>query len=639
MSEDNETGTSADLTELAKRRGFFTQSAGAYGGVSGFYTFGPQGASLKDNIENSWRDRFTLQEGNMEIDAPTVMPEPVFEASGHLDGFDDMLVECPSCGESHRADHIVEDNTEYEEAEGLGPDRVGQIIEEYELVCPTCGTGLGGRAIEDFSLMFETNIGPGSSSSGYLRPETAQGIFVEFPQLKEYARNRLPFGVTQIGRAYRNEISPRKSLLRVREFTQAELELFVDPEDGDGPDLDSVADVVAPFYGVEQQEAEDGEPLEITVGEAHERGLVADPWIAYYLGAGAEWYRSIGVDMDRFRFRQHLSGERAHYAADCWDAEADVSGPGVEPDWIELAGFAYRSDYDLSKHDEYSDEDYTVFRQYDEPVTVERPTVDPDMSALGPAFGGAAGDVADALAELAAEDPEAFREARSASDRSSGDGEKPRDGDAGEDGSVVVDVDGESYEVPVEQTGFAVEEVTESGEHIVPHVVEPSLGIDRALYTVLDHCYREDEVDGEERTFLELPAEVAPTTVGVFPLMDRDGLSERAQEVAADLREQGLSVAYDDSGAIGRRYRRQDEVGTPFCVTVDYATIGEAEDDSEGEPSEAQSASEPSSGEQPREGTVTVRERDTTAQKRIATEDLPETLVALRDGDAAFSEM
>ncbi|WP_459193490.1 glycine--tRNA ligase [Halosimplex sp. J119] len=594
MSEEGD----YDLTELAKRRGFFLQSAGAYGGVSGFYTFGPQGASLKDNVENAWRDRFTVREGNMEIDAPTVMPEAVFEASGHLDGFDDMLVECPECGESHRADHVVEDNTDYEEAEGLGPERVGEIIAEYELVCPTCGTGLAGQAIEDFNLMFETNIGPGSSSPGYLRPETAQGIFVEFPQLKEYARNQLPFGVTQIGRAYRNEISPRKSLLRVREFTQAELELFIDPESDEGPDLDAVADVVAPFYGVDQQEAEDGEPLEITVGEAHERGLVADPWIAYYLGVAAEWYASIGVDMDRFRFRQHLSGERAHYAADCWDAEAEVDG-----DWIELAGFAYRSDYDLSKHDEYSDEDYTVFRQYDEPVTVERPTVDPDMSALGPEFGGAAGDVADALEELAESDPDAFR-------------------DAGEDGAVTVDVDGESYEVPVEQTGFAVEEVTESGEHVLPHVVEPSLGIDRALYTVLDHSYREDEVDGEQRTYLELPAEVAPTTVGVFPLMDRDGLGEQAREVAADLRERGLSVAYDDSGAIGRRYRRQDEVGTPFCVTVDYATIGEAREDDEGEP-----------------GTVTVRKRDTTAQRRLPIEELPETLEALQDGELAFDEL
>ncbi|WP_225335838.1 glycine--tRNA ligase [Halomicrobium urmianum] len=586
-----------DVVELAKRRGFFLQAAGAYGGVSGFYTFGPQGAALKQNLEDSWRDRFTIREGNMEVDSPTVMPEPVFEASGHLDGFDDMLVECPECGESHRADHIVEDNTDIEEAESMPIADVEEVIAEYELVCPTCGAGLAGQAIEDFNLMFETNIGPGTSQPGYLRPETAQGIFVEFPQLAEYARNQLPFGVTQIGRAYRNEISPRKSLLRVREFTQAELELFIDPEE-DEPDMESVADVTAPFYPATEQEAEDGEPFEATIGEVVEEGVVGKPWVAYYLGVAKQWYESIGVDMDRFRFRQHLGGELAHYAADCWDAEAEVDG-----DWIELGGFAYRSDYDLSKHHDHSDEEFTIFKQYDEPVTVERPTVDPDMSVLGPEFGGDAADVADALEALAERNPDAFR-------------------NAGENGTVTVEVDGESYDVPVDAANFAVEEVTESGEHVLPHVVEPSLGIDRALYTVLDHSYRTDEVDGEERTYLDLPAEVAPTTVGVFPLMDRDGLGEQAQAVAADLREAGLSVSYDDSGAIGRRYRRQDEVGTPFCVTVDYTTIGEARDDEEGEP-----------------GTVTVRERDTTAQARVPVEDLAETLVALRDGELSFEDV
>ena len=594
------------LTELAKRRGFFVQTAGAYGGVSGFYTFGPQGASLKDNIEDTWRDRFTVQEGNMEVDAPTIMPEPVFEASGHLDGFDDMIVECPDCGESHRADHVVEDNTDYEEAEALGAERVGEIIAEYELVCPTCGTGLAGQAVEGFNLMFETNIGPGSSSPGYLRPETAQGIFVEFPQLAEYARNQLPFGVTQIGRAYRNEISPRKSLVRVREFTQAELELFLDPEE-DEPDLSAVEDVVAPFYSAAAQEDEDGEARELTIREAVDEGVVTDEWIAYYLGVATEWYESIGVDMDRFRFRQHLGGELAHYAADCWDAESDVSAAGEAADWVEIAGFAYREDYDLSNHHEHSDDDYTIFKQYDDPVTVERPTVDPDMSYLGPEFGGAAADVAEALADLAERNPDAFRDAET---------------DPEGDGTVTVEVDGEAYEVPVSQTNFAVEEVTESGEHIIPHVIEPSLGIDRALYTVLVHAYREDEIDGEERSYLELPPEVAPTTVGVFPLMDRDGLGDEAKAVAADLRERGLAVSYDDSGAIGRRYRRQDEVGTPFCVTVDYATIGEAEDPDEGDP-----------------GTVTVRERDTTAQRRVPIEELGETLEALRDGELDFADL
>ncbi|HMB51456.1 MAG TPA: glycine--tRNA ligase, partial [Natronoarchaeum rubrum] len=437
---------------------------------------------------------------------------------------------------------------------------------------------------DNFNLMFETNIGPGTSSPGYLRPETAQGIFVEFPLLKEYARNQLPFGVTQIGKAYRNEISPRKSVIRTREFTQAELELFVDPEEND-PDLSRVEDVEVRLYPIGEQEDEDGELIETTIGEAVDDGTLASPWIAYYLGVAQEWYERVGVDADRFRFRQHLAGERAHYASDCWDAEAEL-----DEDWIELAGFAYRGDYDLSKHAEHSDEDFTIFKQYDEPVTVERATVDPDMSYLGPEFGGQAQDVADALADLAEADRSAFE---------------------GED--VTVDVEGEEYTVPVEKTDFSVDEVTESGEHITPHVVEPSFGVDRLLYTILDHAYAEDEVGGEERTYLSLDAEVAPTTVGVFPLMDKEGLGERARDLAAELRAAGLSVNYDDSGAIGRRYRRQDEIGTPFCVTVDYETL--------------------------EDGTVTVRERDSTEQLRIPVDDLDETLTALSEGDLAFADV
>jgi glycyl-tRNA synthetase len=570
-----------DVVELAKRRGYFFQASGAYGGVSGFYTFGPQGAALKQNIEDAWRDRFTIQEGNLEVDAPTIAPEPVFEASGHLDGFDDMLVECPECGESHRADHVIEDNTDIEEAESYPIPEVEELIAEFELVCPRCGAGLAGRTVTAFNLMFETTIGPGSSQPGYLRPETAQGIFVEFPQLKEYARNQLPFGVTQIGRAYRNEISPRRSLLRVREFTQAELELFVDPEE-DEPNLDAVRDVTAPLYSGEMQEDPDAEADEWTIGEAVDEGVIGDEWVAYYLGVAKEWYERVGVDMERFRFRQHLSGELAHYAADCWDAEAEVDG-----DWIELAGFAYRGDYDLSKHAEHSDDDFTLFKQYDEARTVERATVDPDMSYLGPEYGGAAAGIAEALQTVAERDRTAF-----------------------DDETVAVAVDGETYEIPTEHVNFSVDEETESGEHITPHVVEPSFGVDRALYTVVHHAFSEDEVEGEERTYLALEPEVAPTFVGVFPLTDQDGLPERAHEVAQELRDAGLSVTYDDSGSIGRRYRRQDEVGTPFCVTLD------------GDP----------------QGTATIRERDSTAQTRVDLDDLVEALTALRTGETTFDD-
>jgi glycyl-tRNA synthetase len=571
------------LAELAKRRGFFLQSAGVYGGVAGFYTYGPHGAALKDNVEDAWRDRFVTREGHMEISAPDVMPEAVFEASGHLDGFDDMIVDCPNCNASHRADHLVEDNTAIEEAESLPVAEVADLLAEHDIACPACGTPLAGEPVDEFNLMFETNIGPGSSSPGYLRPETAQGIFVEFPQLAEYARNQLPFGVAQIGKAYRNEISPRKSLVRVREFTQAELEHFIDPET-DEPPLERVADVTLPLYSVKAQQS-DGGVRELTVREAIDEGVVADPWIAYYLGVSTGWYERVGIDMDRFRYRQHLPGELAHYAADCWDAEAELGG-----DWVEITGFAYRGDYDLTKHADHSGESFSVFKQYDDPITVERPTVDPDMSYLGPEFGDAAAGVADALETLVEQDPSAF------------------EGD-----SVAVEVEGQSHTVPVEHTGFAVKERTETGEHVTPHIVEPSFGVGRLVYAVLAHAYREDEVDGEARTYLALPPEVAPTTVGVFPLMDRDGLAERAREVERDLRETGLAVTYDDAGAIGRRYRRQDEVGTPFCVTVDYDTL--------------------------EDGTVTVRDRDSTAQRRVPTAELATTLTALRDGTQSFEDL
>ncbi|MFW5939415.1 MAG: glycine--tRNA ligase [Halolamina sp.] len=583
-------GERANVVELAKRRGFFFESAKVYGGAAGFYTFGPEGAALKRNVESAWRDRFALKEDNEEIAAPTIMPEPVFEASGHLDTFDDMLVECAECGESHRADHLVEDATDLEDAEALEPEAVADLIADHDLTCPNCGAELAGQPVEEFNLMFETSIGPGSGQPGYLRPETAQGIFVEFPRLKEYARGKLPFGVTQIGPAYRNEISPRRGLIRVRELTQAELEQFIDPET-DEPDLEQVADVELRLYAAPEQAedapAEEGY-VQTTVGGAVAENLISSDWVAYYLGVAQEWYERIGLDTEQLRFRQHLPGERAHYAADCWDAEAKIESAGG--DWIEIAGFSTRSDYDLSKHAEGSGESFTVFKQYDEPRTVERPSVDPDMATLGPEFGGDAAAVAEALEELAERDPDAF------------------DGEA-----VTVTVDGEEYTVDANVANFEVVEETEAGEHITPHVIEPSFGVDRTVYALIDHGLQRDELGGEERDFLSLAPEMAPTDVAVFPLVsNHEPLLETAGEVVSTLRSAGFDATRDDSGSIGRRYRRQDEVGTPFCVTVDR-------DGLEDDPT-----------------TVTLRDRDTGAQARLPAGELVGQLEALRDGEADF---
>jgi glycyl-tRNA synthetase len=573
------------VAELAKRRGYFFQAAEAHGGVSGFYVYGPNGGLFKRNLEELWRDRFVISAGNLEIEAPTVTPEAIFEASGHLDSFSDMLVTCPECEESHRADHLVEEVTALEDAESLPNEEVKDLIREHEITCPNCGNSLVGIDVKNFNLMFKTNIGPGASSPGYLRPETAQNMFAEFPQLKEYSRGTLPVAITQIGRAYRNEINPRRSLIRTREFTLAEIEHFIDPERND-PDISDVEDVELVLYPATEQESEEANFLKLTVQEALDERVIESTWIAYYLAVAKQWYKKVGVDMDRFRYRQHLAGERAHYASDCWDAEAEIDG-----DWIEISGFANRGNYDLKKHAEYGHGNFSVFQQFDESKTIEQPTVDPDMTTLGPEYGKRADDVVKALEDLAKNDPETF--------------------ESGE--AVTVSVDSEQIEIPIEMTGFEWREEVVSGEQVTPHVIEPSFGVDRVLFSVLCHSYSEDFVDNEERTYLSLPPSVAPTTVGVFPLMDKDGMDNRAQEIAERLRSAGISVTFDTSGNIGRRYRRQDEVGTPFCVTVDYDTL---EDE-----------------------TVTLRERDSTEQVRVDADRLTTVLNNLIEGTIAFEDL
>lgn len=583
MNDDGETRVD-QIAELAKRRGFFFPANESYGGVAGFWTYGPAGGALKRNVEQRWRERFVHAEGNMEIQSPTIMPEAVFEVSGHLEDFTDWVLECPSCETSHRADHLVEATGEVQDAEGLEATAIEALLDDLDVSCPVCGHDLGEVSVGEFNLMFQTSIGPGSGNPGYLRPETAQGMFVDLPRLLEYARGQLPFGVAQIGQAYRNEISPRRTIIRVREMTQAELEWFYDPAE-DEPPLDEVEDLEITLYSVPAQE--DNESMEsTTLAEALEEGTIINPWIGYFIGVSQRFFLNLGVDPKRLRFRQHLPGELAHYAADCWDAEVSLAG-----DWVELAGLASRRDNDLRKHHKQSDSSYTTFKPYDEPKTVERATIDPDMSVLGPQFGDVAGDMVEALEERLEREPETF--------------------ETGE--TVTIEVEGQTHEISLETIGYSVEEVTESGEHILPHVAEPAFGIDRLVFTLLAHNFKEDVVDGEPRTYLELSPQVAPTLAGVFPLIDDDGLPRRARALADELEESGIAITYDDSGAIGRRYRRQDEIGTPYCLTVDHQTL--------------------------EDGTITVRDRDTTEQVRINAADATSILQSLRDGERTFTQL
>jgi len=563
-----ETPEREEVVELAKRRGYLYPSFEIYGGASGFWDYGPLGTALKNAIVDSWREMYVVRHGYEEIETTTVGIEDVYEASGHADGFADLLASCPDCGAFFRADHLVEDHTDTENADGMPADRLAEVLADECVECPSCGEALDDARIKEFNLMFETDIGPGSARPGYLRPETAQGIFVDFGRLKRYYREKLPFGVTQVGRAYRNEINPRQGIARLREFQQAELEYFERP--GDSKSIAPVEDVEVRLYPVDEQEDDEGEPFVTTVGDAVDDGVIGDETIAYFLGRSQEWYESIGIDPAKLRFRQHLPDERAHYASDCWDGETLTTFG-----WIEVNGVADRADYDLRKHAEHSGKEMGVFEEYDEDRVREETVAEPDMSVLGPEYGEDAAGVADALREKAHEEPDAFE---------------------GEE--VTVTVDGEEYTVPTEAAGFDHREVRETGENVLPRVVEPSYGLDRIVYSVIEHSYDTDVVDDEDRTVLRLPPNVAPFDASVFPLVSKDGLEEHAREVRDALREAGMRVEYDGSGAIGRRYRRHDEIGTPLAVTVDYDTK--------------------------EDGTVTVRDRDSTDQRRVGKDEVVE---------------
>ena len=354
---------SGDILSLCKRRGFIYPSYEIYGGIAGLFDYGPLGCTMKTNVMNQWRRIYALEEGFLEIDGEPIGPEAVFKASGHVDNFADLLVSCTKCDESFRADHLCKEL--HPNPGALPKKELEELICKNNVVCSVCGGELS--HVEEFNLMFKTKIGPGKGRVGYLRPETAQGIFVNFANLYRHARERLPFGVIQIGRGYRNEISPRQGVIRMREFNMMEAELFVDPKDKRWPAFDSIKDMKVTLVPNAYMDTE--EKVEATVittfGKAVEEKIIAHQTIAYFLYITQRFLTEAGVDPARLRFRQHLKTEMAHYACDCWDAEALLSYG-----WTEITGIADRGAWDLTRHIQFSNADLTAFKRFDVPTEV-----------------------------------------------------------------------------------------------------------------------------------------------------------------------------------------------------------------------------------------------------------------------------
>ena len=396
-------GALEKLVSLAKRRGFFFQSSEIYGGIQGIWDFGPLGVALRNNLKRAWwRSMVELRDDVVGLDAGIIMNPQTWVASGHVANFTDPLVECKKCHQRFRADQVAGSRHE---------DDGGEFTEARQ-----------------FNLMFKTFVGPVESSSAqvYLRPETAQGIFVNFANVINSTRMRPPFGIAQVGKAFRNEITPGNSIFRLREFEMMELEYFVPPAD------------------------------ELK-------------WLEYWKEQRMEWHRGLGIRPGKLRFRQHGPKELAHYARGAFDIEYEFPFG-----WSELEGIAARGNYDLTEHQRVSGKDLSYFD----------------------------------------------------------------------------DLKRERY---------------------IPHVVEPSVGVDRSMLTVLLDAYNEEEVRGEQRTVLRLHHAIAPIQVAILPLSRKEPLLSLATRVEHDLRP-FFRTEYDDTQSIGKRYRRQDEIGTPFAVTIDFET-------------------------------------------------------------------
>lgn len=596
------------FTEMLTKRFFLAPSFEIYGGVAGLYDLGPPGTAIKANLLSLWRQHFILTEGMLEVDCTSVTPRPVLTASGHTAKFTDLMVKDEKNGNCFRADHLLEAFLEkLLETKGLDP----KLAEEYKLIMAKADTydkfemheiltKYGVKAPdtnnaithpEPFNLMFQTQIGPTGNSEGFLRPETAQGIFVNFKRLLEYNGGKLPFAGAQIGQAFRNEIAPRSGLLRVREFTLAEIEHFVNPQDKNHPKFQSVANMVLNLYPRDQQ-VTTLKTVKMTVGDAVKNNIIANETLGYFIARTHLFLLSAGIKEERLRFRQHLANEMAHYACDCWDAEIQNSYG-----WTECVGIADRSAFDLNAHSKSTKENLVAFVEFPnkESRTIETMTVILDKKIIGSTFKGKGSLVIAHLETLSIEDAKQLKDDLAK-------------------GPKKVQVANEEFEITKEMVKEFKEGTKRvTGQQITPGVIEPSFGIGRILYSLLEHAYYTRTGD-EQRSVLALPPVIAPVKVSVLPLIVDENLQKQVPVLVNLLNELGISSKVDDIGqTIGKRYARTDEIGIPFAITIDFDTL--------------------------KDNTVTLRERDSTNQVRVPLGDIANLIKRLVDGRTSWNEI
>ena len=519
MAEPKENLQMEKIVSLCKRRGFIFQSSEIYGGINGFWDYGPLGAELKRNVKELWWNAMTRQRDDVAgLEATIIMSPAIWKASGHVDTFSDPMCDCKKCKKRHRADQLCEDQ---------GLTLIKNADGKFALPAGTKCTGCGSTELTEprpFNLMFKTYVGPVESEDNvaYLRPETAQAIFAQFKNVLETSRQKVPFGIGQIGKAFRNEVTPRNYTFRSREFEQMELEFFIKPDEAIEAIHGSVATVPATGHPAEPQP---------------NWGWQA--WHQYWVEERVRFYEGIGLSRATLGFHVQTKEELAHYARACTDilfkfpfSKKDADG-NIKGD--ELEGIAARSDFDLSQHQRFSGKPMGVFDE-----------------ELRQAWAKLPKEKSDDLWRRYYENRKNYLTKCAKPDETPEQIQKQATEDA---------------------NGLA------KGQYI-PHVIEPSAGVDRLILTLIANAYSETtttDAKGKSETIytMKFHPRVAPIKVGVLPLLkNKPELVAKAIAVR-DLLRPWLNVYYDDGGSIGKRYARQDEAGTPFCVTIDFDTLGE----------------------------------------------------------------